>query len=612
MCRILAFAFLVFAFAQPFIPSGEKVNTDQKVVSIFIDNSFSMESRGENVALLDEAKQKAVEIVDAFSESDRFQILTADFEGRHQRLVGKEDARTLVDEIAISPKTRTLPQIIDRQTNVMSNYTAEQRWRYVISDFQQNIAGDIQLDTLDKLHLIPLRAVAENNLTVDSVWFVEPLLLPNQRALLLVKITNYGIEDREDIRISLNYGGEQRPVGSRDIPSGASIIDSVSFFPDRPGWQEAEISLEDYPVYFDDTYYFSFEIQKSIDVLSIGDESDARYLEAAYSGSPIANFTFQTPGNILYTDFPAYNLIIIQSLENISSGLQSQLLDYVLGGGNLLIFPPFNADLESYNQFFAKLGTVLLGDWTISEQAGGSINTQEFIFRDVFEGTSRNMTLPRVKGYYKMGAGATGLGETLLNLRSGDPLISKWNRGEGRTYLVYSPLNPEYSDLLSRGEILIPLLYRTALASSNDKLLAYNIGSGNLVPVPFTGQGEDPVFRMEGPSAFIPAIAQRGNQLLIDPGDLVEEAGHYRILNRDSLIRWCSFNYSRNESRMAFLNTETLRERYPQAEIFGTNRSNELTASIQTEAQGKRLWYYCIIFVLVFLLLEQLLLRFYK
>ena len=65
--------------------------------------------------MVEKGKQRAREIISAHSDEDQFQILTNDFEGRHQRLVSKEDALTLVDEIKPSPSVRLLGNVIARQ-----------------------------------------------------------------------------------------------------------------------------------------------------------------------------------------------------------------------------------------------------------------------------------------------------------------------------------------------------------------------------------------------------------------------------------------------------------------------------------------------------------------
>ena len=60
LARIFTISFLVFAFAQPYFPTENQLSTPKdKVVGIYLDNSFSMESTGELGALLDEAKLKA-------------------------------------------------------------------------------------------------------------------------------------------------------------------------------------------------------------------------------------------------------------------------------------------------------------------------------------------------------------------------------------------------------------------------------------------------------------------------------------------------------------------------------------------------------------------------
>ncbi len=80
--RCLAIAAIVFAFAQPFIPlQGSTAKPGGAAVSIYMDNSFSMEGQGKDGRLLDLAKNKALEIVNSFSPTDKFQLLTADFEG---------------------------------------------------------------------------------------------------------------------------------------------------------------------------------------------------------------------------------------------------------------------------------------------------------------------------------------------------------------------------------------------------------------------------------------------------------------------------------------------------------------------------------------------------
>jgi hypothetical protein len=97
-------------FCKPFIPGKEGANTvgKQQVVSIFVDNSYSMQTLNREGSLLDEAKQKAKQIAASYSINDRFQLLTQDFEGKHQRLLNRDEFNDAVDAVKISPQSRSL------------------------------------------------------------------------------------------------------------------------------------------------------------------------------------------------------------------------------------------------------------------------------------------------------------------------------------------------------------------------------------------------------------------------------------------------------------------------------------------------------------------------
>ena len=56
LTRMLLLACVIIAFAQPFIPNTEDFNEVQETV-IYLDNSFSMQAKGSNGTLLNEAIQ---------------------------------------------------------------------------------------------------------------------------------------------------------------------------------------------------------------------------------------------------------------------------------------------------------------------------------------------------------------------------------------------------------------------------------------------------------------------------------------------------------------------------------------------------------------------------
>lgn len=138
--RVLAITFLVLAFSRPFISSNTTANkASGNIVSIYLDNSYSMDAVNKEGSLLDEAKRRAKEILKSYQINDRFQLLTNDFEGQHQRLLNAEEFLQAVDEVKISAANKNLQQVINRQQGIFTG--GSNRFAYVISDFQQNFVG---------------------------------------------------------------------------------------------------------------------------------------------------------------------------------------------------------------------------------------------------------------------------------------------------------------------------------------------------------------------------------------------------------------------------------------------------------------------------------------
>ena len=220
LMRLLAMAALVLAFAQPFLPQDTAVKKGEKAVSLFIDNSFSMSALSEDVPLIEKAKQRAREIVEAYAIEDRIQILTNDFEGRHQRLVSKEDALSLIDEIKITPAVKELSKVVSRQKQALNTGKIENKVAYVISDFQKNTTDlEAYTDTLVELNFIPLQSVQEKNISIDSCWFDAPVQMLNQTNTLVIKVKNHSDQNADNIRLSLKHEGQVKPCLLYTSPS---------------------------------------------------------------------------------------------------------------------------------------------------------------------------------------------------------------------------------------------------------------------------------------------------------------------------------------------------------------------------------------------------------
>ncbi len=616
LSRLLALAFLVFAFAQPFIPQDVEVKKGEKAVSLFVDNSFSMSSLSKDVPLLEKAKQRAREIVTAYNVEDRFQILTNDFEGRHQRLVSKEDAMALIDEIKISPSVKELSKVMVRQKQALNTGKIDNQMAYIISDFQQNICDfETVKDSTIEVNLVPLQSVQEKNISLDSSWFDAPVQMINQTNTLVIKLKNHSDENADNIRLTLKHEGQVKPVGTLSIPARSSITDTVNMTVLRTGWHEAELNITDYPVQFDDSYFFTFNVAEQIKILVINDGTSNKYLDASFANIPYFDITNKQSKNLNYSELPNYQLIVTNGLGSISSGLAFELKQYTENGGNLLVFPSANANIDSYKSFLASMDANQLLSFEKKERTVSQINTEEFVFNDVFENKTSNLKLPVTQGNFKLSTFGSRGEETLLSYRDGGTYMGKYRLNQGNLYLCAAPLSEEQNNLVRSGEIFIPMLYKMAISTSKDQRIAQIIGKDEVLEAASNIAGSESVYKLKGKAEeFIPEQKVIGSKVVLGVNNQIAEAGYYDLfLNKENILHKYAFNYDRKESVLEYFNEDDLKARAGKnVNVIDHNANADFSELIGERSQGVVLWRWCLILALIFLAIEVLLLRFWK
>ena len=613
LSRLLAFAALILAFAQPYL-SDKKINQKKdNYVSLFIDNSFSMRSMSEDVPLIDKAKSTARSIIEAFSETDQFQIVTHNLSGKQQRWTNKEDALVLVDEITITPEVNKLSSALNRQINLLNTVEGNNSI-YILSDFQKVISDlPANVDTSLNIQLMPFQSIQENNISIDSVWLNSPVAIKNQSNPLVVKIANYGNEDKKDVRLFVKENGQTKPVGTLNIDANSSVTDTIDMVFTQDGWQNIEVQIEDYPILFDDSYLLSLNINNNVKILSLNEGGGNKYLTALMDGLDNFKLTNQSLSNIQYNKFNEHDLIILNDLNTISSGLATELENYIMAGGKVLVFPSKNANKQGYNLFFNKMASNSIDEFSKEEREVFKINSREFIFSNVYERIDKNLKLPISSGNYIFSNYTSRGGESLLNYRDGSPFLQKYIKGKGILYVCAAPLSEESSDLVKIAEVFVPMVYKMALSTGETKPIAYTIGNDNLAETNNISLGVETIYKITGEQEFIPGQTKVGNKTIIDFNDMISKAGYYDLTVNDTLVDRYAFNYDRTESILDFVGIQDLKSKYSDSyEIYEDFLKADISQLVKDRDKGKSLWRLFLILALVFLAIETLLLRFWN
>ncbi len=628
LSRLLAVAFLVLAFAQPYIPTGKgNALSGMRAVSVYIDNSFSMDALGKNGSLIETAKKKAGEIANAYKASDRFQLLTNDFEARHQRLINREEFLQAIDEVQTSAAVRKLDEVISRQTEALNNAEGVDfktgKIAYEISDFQKTTANpeSIKSDTNLSIILVPVLASKVNNIFIDTCRLNTPFIQLNSSNELTVKIRNNSTESAENIPVKLTINGVQKALSSVSIEADGSTEAKLSFTIPEAGWQQAKLSITDYPVTFDDTYFFSFNVKDHLYVLSVNGTKPNSYLQALFGNDNYFVFNNSSVNQVDYSSFNNYQLIVLNEVKEISTGLANELKKYVENGGTAFLYPAPDADLESYRSFLEPLGINYPVQLVTADDKVAKIESQHSIFADVFENKKalpENMDLPVVKKYFQISKNLKTKEETLLKLLSGNTFLCMNEYKKGSVFLSSVPLNEEYSSL-PRHAIFVPVMLKSAFRASSEihppQVIGKdeNVETGNLV-----NSGENVLHLKNDELKFdiIPEIKNIDNKTFISVHDQLKKAGNYELLSDHKIQSYLSFNYDRNESALSCYTPDELNEITIKRSDLKLNsvsaESADLTLAITQLSEGVRLWKYCVILALLFLAIEILLIRFIR
>jgi hypothetical protein len=624
--RILAISFLVFAFAQPYIPSdNKKAVVGDKAISIFIDNSFSMDAINKNGTLLDEAKKRAKEIVSAYKPTDRFQLFTNDFEGKHQRLLNKEEFTELIDEVKISPATRTIKEISARAFDVLQQSGIKNKHLFVLSDFQKSVS-DVQLiknDTSISVKLIPLVANEKSNVYIDTCWFETPVRQLNQVEKLHVRIKNVSEKVLENNSIKLFINNTQKTPASFSMDKNSETEVILSFASRESGIQHCRIELNDFPVTFDDQFYFSFEVAKNIPVLAInGKESgtDNAYLTKLFGSDSLFSFKSVAENQIDYAALANNRLIILNELKSISSGLSMELKRFMENGGSVLVFPAKDIELTTYKEFCLANRANYYEKLDTANTKVDKINLEHPIYKDVFDNktfSATNLDLPKVNEYYALSKTTRSNEEYLLKLQNGNNFLSKYTVGKGKLYLSAVGINSNFSNL-GKHALFVPTLYKIAIYSQTSTPLFYTISNDEIIETNAVVVGENAFHIKNVDNSFdiIPEHKSMDSKLLIYTHNQINNAGNYNLLSDKTIVTGLSFNFNRKESDLTCYSQEELNEQLSKNNLqnFATIESSQksLTSTLTELDQGKKLWKLCIILALVFFAAEVLLLRFMK
>lgn len=619
---------LALAFAQPIIPNKTANATQQSnYVSVYVDNSFSMQNEQDNKKLLDLGLNYTDQLLKVFPKAAVFSLLTNSFESNLNFFFEASKISDRLNKIDYSNTSRDFKNIYAKQRSNLENNTSDKNNHiFWFSDFQKSNGNleALDLDSTNNFYLIPLRPNEISNIYVDSLWLENPFIKVNENNLMYLKINHFGTNGVADKIVKLFIDGSQVSSSTVTIDAGASQTIALNFAIPTSGTKKCKITLDDYPVTFDNDYYFTLSVAPEISIIHIAGDKSA-YIPNVYGNEPFFKVKQFSINAVDYSQFATANLVILQSIKEIDNALQGTLRNFLAKGGTVVLFPSENPNAESYaNAFGLPIRTMPPSSPTIQMLSLEAPQAQNPFFAGVFEKISPSMNTPQAQPMINWG----NIGTQLLQFKNKLPFLTSASSGTGKVYLFASPLDNKYTDF-AKHSFFVPVMYKIALSSHyRNERLSYNftenIATITLEDSVAQASNRNDIFKIipsdstakAGLEIITPQRIADG-KLLIDIPKTNMESGNYVIIRKSDgkEIATVAFNYDKKESTFDTYTLEELKR------IFAGRKNVQIFETIDNEKFGNEfkeknvafpLWRYMLVVALLFLLVEILLLRFWK
>lgn len=619
--RIFTIIALVLAFSKPFLSNNSNISTtksDKKNIILYVDNSFSMNGLSEKGKCIDLAKQKAMEIVNAFGYNDLYYIATNDFEVKHQFEYTKDDVLQAIIDIEITPNTLKLNELSIKINELIRKNKQYPTYLYVISDLQQNIF-DIQNNTFEDLStvfFIPIEQKATNNVSIDTAWIENPLILKSQNNKLFIKIRNYGENEIQKLPITLSINNQQKGFATIDLQKQEEKIITFDITANKKIINKGTIKIIDNPITFDDNFYFVYNTIDKISVLNIFQDNKNQYIQSIFKSDSSFYFESMNYNNIVYSQFSKFNTVLADNISDLNDAFINNIVEFINQGGTFILVPSAKIDIDSYNDLCRKLNSGIITSVDTSKYFIKNIENNSQFYKDVIDEIPQNADLPYINLHYRIQE--TTNSNNLIFLQNNDVLFSHKKQGQGNFYFITTPLNKTFGNFYKH-PLQVISLYKASLQSLTSLQQTFQISKNINIPISSENSNRELRFNIKNEKQsidIIPNAYTNNNSINLNIKEHLINDGFYDIFNKDKQFSSVAFNYTRDESNLIFVNINKIKEMFQNKKInisyLSSNQSNNITQQIKDQTLGVQLWKWFIIFALIFILLEILTIKFYK
>ena len=607
--RMLFIAGLVFAFAYPYNPE-QKLKTDDadNLVAVYIDNSMSMQSQSSEISLIEDARASARKIVSNISPSQRFVLLTNSRQPDNEYPMNQDEMLMSIDAMQTESSPMSFNNLYENLQMIMKRNGFKSASLFMYSDFQDNMMNmdGLVADSAIQLVAMPLKSDYQQNIYIDTVWLSSPVLQSGLANEVNARIVNESAKDVNGLPVYLEIAGSSVAFTTVDIPANGKNDIAMQFVLNESGEKNATVSINDYPITFDDIYNFVLNVRPIIKIVELSAGAGDLAIQTLFENDSLFEYHTISPYRIDQQSLSDCQMVIIDGDANLNETMWQTIIDFANDGGSVIVFPSEGSEHSNVSEFSNDTLSI------------STIASHHEFFSDIFVNIPNNADLPKVFKHVQIDKKRFSNSLMLISLQNGTSFFTLSKIGSGNVFCFASQLGKDWTNFADNA-LFVPIMYKIAMLGGQMSQLSYTLGVDKDIMIndlTAFSEGDVRIRDAQGNFEMIPMVDMRNNRALIRLYDELPGAGFYTINKGDEVIETTAWNDSRKESKMKFSDREEVDKILKDngLNVLAVMKADEIHSNDVMEMMVRRsmLWKSFILLSLISLLIEILVLRFWK
>ena len=581
--RLLLLTCIVLAFAQPFFESKDSKNSNNEMY-IILDNSFSMQAKGQKGELL---KRAVEDLLEHTPENQNFSLIT------NSETFWNTDIKSIRSNLQNLKYSPSPFQLESAMAKIKSHKSAFNKDVVIISDAVG--LEPKQLKSIDKdfntFFIVP-KAEQKNNIAVDRVFIKQTL---DNFYEISVALSGYG-KDFKEVPIALYNNGKLIAKTLVKMESNKKTIDFTIPKENFHGY----VTITENGLEYDNTLFFSISKPEKISVLSIGESEKSVFLSRIYTKDEF-NYNNYTLESLDYNVLDKQDAIVLNELKEIPQALQTTLKSFVEKGGNLVFIPSNENSPSNSTSFLSNFGNIQFKSLQKTEKLITKIAFNNPLYSSVFEKQITNFQYPSTKSSFTINSS----NPAILSYEDQSVFLTSVQNQIASVYVFSAALNKTNSNFIN-SPLVVPTFYNMAQSIQKTGISALTIGENNPILIDVLLEKDEIVSIKNKEESFIPVQQILNNKVKFSCNDYPQQAGNFEVYKQNEILKNISFNYNRTESNLVPTDESVLSD-YTTSETIDT-----IFTTLQTNRTDTELWKWFVILTLLFLVIEVFIQKFVK